>query len=179
MIRSASVAERNQQFEALAAEVGPLAFSVALRMLGNHALAEDAIQNAFLQAYRSLGCFRGESNLKTWFLRILVNCCHRQRRIWYRWLTGTPREPNVSVDEVPSEPTRGDPVLRERLEQAVLRLPHRQCTAFVLRYKHDLGIAEIAEIMDCAQGTVKATLHKAVRRLRRDLADVLEGGEKP
>lgn len=165
--------DRSQQLEALAAEVGPLALGIACRMLGDRASAEDALQDAFLQAYRGLAGFRGDSSLRTWFLKILVNCCTRHRRIWRRW---TAIQDQLSLgSESESEQIRsegGDPALRDRLRAAVMDLPHRQRAAFVMRYTQDLGIAEIAEIMDCAPGTVKATIHKAVIKLRRELDDV-------
>lgn len=69
---------------------------------------------------------------------------------------------------------QGDPGLREQLRRAVLLLPHRQRMAFVLRFGQELTIEEIAEVMGCAPGTVKATLHKAVEKLRRRLGEEFE-----
>ena len=89
-----------------------------------------------------------------------------------RWLAGSIQvAQEMRLEDVHTD-THGDPALRARLERAVLALPHRQRSAFVLRYVHGLGIAEIAGIMDCAEGTVKATVHKAVMRMRRELEDL-------
>lgn len=166
---STDATDRSQQLEALAAEVGPMALAIAHSMLGDRASAEDALQDAYLQAYRGLLGFRGEASQRTWFLKILINSCRRHRRIWRRW-TATQEQ----VSREPSDTNRGacpDPALRERISAAVTGLPHRQRTAFVLRYLQDLGIDEIAEVMGCATGTVKATIHKAVIKLRRELGD--------
>ena len=161
-----------RRIEELAEEVGPLALSIATRMLGDRTLAQDALQDALVQAYRGLPGFRGEASLRTWFLRILVNSCRRHRVLTRRWLAGRRRlGREIAVEETYTD-AHGDPALRARLEAAVLALPHRQRTAFVLRYVQGLGIAEIAGIMDCAEGTVKATVHKAVFRMRRELQDL-------
>ncbi|MBW2261301.1 MAG: RNA polymerase sigma factor [Deltaproteobacteria bacterium] len=165
-------AQSARRIEELADEVGPLALSIATRMLGDRTLAQDALQDAFVQAYRGLSGFRGDSSLRTWFLRILVNSCRRHRLLMRRWIAGTRRTELENPGADVHTDTHGDPALRARLERAVLALPHRQRTAFVLRYVHDLGIAEIAGIMGCAEGTVKATIHKAVRRMRRELQDL-------
>ncbi len=164
--------ESARRIEQLAEEVGPLALSIATRMLGDGALAQDALQDAFVQAYRGLPGFRGEASLRTWFLRILVNSCRRHRVLVRRWIAGRRRVGQELAAGDAHTDTHGDPALRGRLERAVLGLPHRQRTAFVLRYVHGLGIAEIARIMGCAEGTVKATVHKAVMRLRRELQDL-------
>ena len=139
---------------------------------GSASLAQDALQDAFVQAYRGLPGFRGDSSLRTWFLRILVNSCRRHRVLMRRWLAGRRRVEQENPGANVHTDTHGDPALRARLERAVLALPHRQRTAFVLRYVQGLGIAEIAGIMGCAQGTVKATVHKAVLRMRRELQDL-------
>jgi RNA polymerase sigma factor (sigma-70 family) len=162
------------EIERIAVEVGPAAMNVALAMLGDRALAEDALQDALVQAYRGLPGYRGEASRKTWFMRILVNSCRRHRVLLGRW-TSRRAEAHLALapEQAPAEGS--DPALRARLERAVVGLPHRQRTAFVLRYAQDLGIDEIAAIMGCAPGTVKATIHKAVTRLRRELADLMGG----
>ncbi len=170
---STTATDRGRQVEELASEVGPLAFGIAYRMLGDQASAEDALQDAYLQAYRGLRGFRGDASQRTWFLRIVVNCCKRRRRVWRRW-TAAAEQLAATPDNEPSPGggALGDPGLRQRLNRAVVSLPHRQRTAFVLRYTQELAINEIADIMGCAPGTVKATIHQAVAKLRRELRDL-------
>lgn len=168
-----SFVDRERQIEALASDVGPMAYGIALKMLGDRQNAEDALQDAYLQAYRGLTSFRGQASLKTWFLRILVNSCRRHRRIWRRW-TATISEASSEEQDQSQDQAETDPGLRKELRHAILQLPHRQRTALVLRYGQELTIDEIAEIMECAPGTVKATLHKAVAKLRQSLGEKLD-----
>jgi RNA polymerase sigma-70 factor (ECF subfamily) len=174
MSMSRDATDRKRKIEALAEEVGPLAYGVAVKMLGDGPLAEDALQEAYLQAFRHMSGFRGESSMRTWFLRILVNSCRRHRVLMRRWMRHSTEPRLAARSEATHTDAHGDPALRARLDRAIVNLPHRQRTAFVLRYTKDLSIEEIAEIMGCARGTVKATIHKAVTRLRGELAGLDE-----
>lgn len=164
--------DSQEQIEILARDVGPLAFKIALNMLGNRADAEDALSDAYLRAYRGWANYRGEASPKTWFIKIVVNSCRKHRRLWRRLVLG-----NSDLSESPDQvgtvyDTHGDPGLRGRLQSAIIHLPHRQKTAFILRYLHDFKIVEIAGVMNCAPGTVKATIHKAVVKLREELREI-------
>jgi len=168
-------AERERAFEELAQEVGPRALAVAQGLLGNRAAAEDAVQEAFERAYRALDRFRGEAALRTWFLRIVVNTAHRHGRRGARLrLEADPERLRDSGlhGRVSPEAAARDAQVRRRLEQAVDRLSRRQRTAFVLRYVQGMSTEEAAQWMGCAPGTVKATLHHAVRRLRSELGEL-------
>jgi len=165
-----SEAELAADFEELVCEVGPAALSIAHSILGSRQDAEDALQDAFTRAYRALPDHRGDASLRTWFLRILFNSCHKHRRTWRRW--SNRNEAAAREAETAREDVQGDPGLRRRLEQAVSLLPRRRRTAFVLRYMQGLKIGEIAEIMGCAEGTVKAALHAATKQLGDELGDL-------
>ncbi len=169
-------AERERAFEALARDVGARALSVARGLLGSRAAAEDAVQEAFERAYRSLDGYRGEAQLSTWFLRIVVNTAHRHgRRGRRRLLNSKDLEGcelrTASGAESPEARTEAAEI-RLRLATALWELPRRQRAAFVLRYVEGMSTDETAAVMECAAGTVKATLHKAVGKLRRALQDL-------
>jgi RNA polymerase sigma-70 factor (ECF subfamily) len=169
-------AEREQAFEALARDVGARALAVARGLLGNQAAAEDAVQEAFERAFRSLDGYRGEAQLSTWFLRIVVNTAYRHGRRSSRFLLSTKvvsssellRAPGAESPEARTEAAE----IRRRLATALQKLPRRQRAAFVLRYVEGMSTDETAAVMECAAGTVKATLHKAVSKLRRALEDL-------
>lgn len=146
-------------------------YSLCLRMTGNTAEAEDLCQEAFLQLFRKIATFRGESAFSTWLHRLAVNVVlmHLRKKGLQQ----------VSLDEVDSsqdEPIKRDfgdedrrllgSVDRIRLGRAIADLPPGYRTVFVLHdiegYEHN----EIAEIMKCSVGNSKSQLHKARMKLR-------------
>ncbi len=160
---------RETAFDDLARNVGPMALAIAQRMLGNEEQARDAVQDAFLNAYRALPGFRGEAQMRTWFIRIVINSCRRQRSLWTK-LNRLLSFGDPAVDTAPAPlPGLPDPGLSDRIRVEVSRLPHRQQTAFVLRYGEEMSLSEIAEVMDCPVQTVKSNLFKAVDKLRLHL----------
>jgi RNA polymerase sigma-70 factor, ECF subfamily len=155
-------------FEAIyRAHAGRL-YSVACRMLGNPADAEDLLQDIFLAAHRKLDSFRGDSALGTWLYRLATNLCLdylRSRAAKAGQLTGT-------LDDEPALADAGSRQLAERtiakmdLERALSQLPDGCRTAFVLHDVEGLEHREIAEMLGIAEGTSKSQVHKARLRLR-------------
>jgi len=143
-------------------------YSVACRMLGNPADAEDLLQEIFLAAHRKLDSFRGESALGTWLYRLATNLCldHlRSRATRSSQMTG-------ALDDQPVLADSGSRKLAERtvakmdLERAVAQLPEGCRTAFVLHDVEGLEHREVAEMLGIAEGTSKSQVHKARLRLR-------------
>ncbi len=147
-------------------------YRVARRMLGNHEDAADAAQEVFIRAYRALSRFDGRSQLYTWLYRITVNLCLDTRsRLSRMPLLG-------DEDGVRDRP--GGPIIEEEAEGretgrqvagAVAGLPPRQRAMVVLRLYQDLPYQEIARVMGCSEGTVKATMFSAMRKLRQTLVE--------
>jgi RNA polymerase sigma-70 factor (ECF subfamily) len=149
-------------------------FSVACRMLGNPADAEDLLQEIFLSAHRKLDGFRGESALGTWLYRLATNHC-------LDYLRSRAARTNQLTDALDDErgvfgPERGG--LAERsitkmdLERALAQLPDGCRAAFVLHDVQGLEHREVAEALGIAEGTSKSQVHKARLRLR----SLLSGG---
>ena len=134
---------------------------VAVRMLGDPAEAEDAVQTAFIRLYRGIGRFRGEAGIGTWLMRILINVCHDALRARKRRFELQPDEP---------APAAG-PDLRLQLEEAILSLPERMRACFVLYAVEGFPQKEIAEMLRIREGTVKAQVFQAKERLRAILTD--------
>ena len=151
-------------------------YSLCLRMTNNAAEAEDFTQDAFLQVFRKIGTFRGDSAFSTWLHRIAVNTvlmCLRKK---------TPRQ--VSLDEpyggadgatMPREYGTKDDRLagcvdRVALASAIKGLPHGYRTMFLLHEVQGYEHREIAEMLGCSVGNSKSQLHKAKLRLRESLA---------
>ncbi len=153
-------------------------YALCLRMVGNTAEAEDLTQEAFLQLFRKIGTFRGESAFSTWLHRLAVNVV--LMRLRKKTLAQTSLEEVTEPDEDVGGPRKdiGGPDLRlsgsvdrVNLERAVEQLPPGYRSVFVLHdvqgYEHN----EIATIMNCSIGNSKSQLHKARMRLRELLQE--------
>lgn len=143
-------------------------YSVACRMLGNPADAEDILQEVFLTAHRKLASFRGESSLGTWLYRLATNVCLD----YLRSRAGRNRHLNDELDDeqvLADARTRrlADPVMAKLdLERALAQLPDGCRAAFVLHDIEGLEHREVAEALGIAEGTSKSQVHKARLRLR-------------
>ena len=146
-------------------------YSLCLRMTTNTAEAEDLTQEAFLQLFRKIVTFRGESAFSTWLHRMAVNVVLMHLR--KKGLQVVPLEETTETEEDAPKKDFGaqDPALagsidRIRLQNAIASLPAGYRTIFVLHdvegYEHN----EIAEIVGCSIGNSKSQLHKARMKLR-------------
>jgi RNA polymerase sigma-70 factor (ECF subfamily) len=151
-------------FEALFTSHGARMRSLAFNMLGNVADAEDAVQEAFLRAYRARGEFRSGAALFTWVTRILINTCYDVGR---RRAT---RRGDTSMDaaDVPFElPVRAsDHPLRLTLERAIQQLSPIYREVFLLCEVEGFTHREVAAVLAIPEGTSKARLFEARRQLR-------------
>jgi len=133
-------------------------YRVALRMLGDASDAEDATQDAFVQAWRNLGGFRADAAFPTWMYRIVTNRCLNMLRARRR------TEPLPDDREAPA--SRPDRIAEARwqvqdLKLAILRLTPEQRAPLVLRELQGCSYEEIAEALDVSISAVKSRLHRA------------------
>jgi RNA polymerase sigma-70 factor (ECF subfamily) len=171
-----AAAELEASFEAFVASHRERARRIAWRLVGGDAgAAEDVAQDAFLRAYRSLGRFRQEAALSTWFYRILVRQAanHRRWRLLRERMGGWG---NPEAADPRAAPT-GDPALRQRIASAMDELTGRQRQVFVLVHLEGFTVRETAGLIGRPEGTVKSHLHRALARLRHELADLSETPE--
>lgn len=155
-------------FEVLVRRYQPLILRLTQRMTRNAEDAEDLAQDAFVQAYRSLAGFHGQSSFSTWLYRIAVNLCLNHLRADRR---EDPMEVNGNVPDAKGD-SLADLLAGERhraLAAAIEELPPQQRATLTLRVYQGLGHREIAEILDCAEGTAKANYFHAIRTLQRKL----------
>ena len=150
-------------------------FNLVLRMAGSAQEAEDLLQEVFLQAYRKLGSFRGESSLGTWLYRLAVNLSldHlRGRQVKMSRATDSldaegAEEPVAALPIVPTAISRID------LDRAIARLPEGCRAAFVLHDIEGLDHLEVAQVLGVTEGTSKSQVHKARMKLRVMLGSVV------
>jgi RNA polymerase sigma-70 factor, ECF subfamily len=150
-------------------------FSVACRMVGNTADAEDLLQEIFLTAHRKLEGFRGESSLGTWLYRLATNQCLdylRSRAARAGHLTDT-LDDDPTLADVGSRALAEQTVTKMDLERALTRLPEGCRAAFVLHDIEGLEHREVADVLGIAEGTSKSQVHKARLRLRAILRETV------
>jgi RNA polymerase sigma-70 factor (ECF subfamily) len=166
----------------LVSEHQRMVYQLSLNLLGDHNEALDLSQEVFLRVFRTIHNFRGQSALRTWIYRIVVNQARNRQRWWRR----RHRSQQVSLDEhirdhgdVPAKRTSGDPdtllnrkELAEQIRAALDDLPFDQRTAVVLREIDGLSYEEIGYSLGIAVGTVKSRLARAREALRARLRDV-------
>ena len=144
----------------------------AVHMVGNREDAEEALQDAFLRAYRSLGRYEEQERFGAWLFRILVNQCRTVAA------KGARRErafPDVSPEELDLAAASDGAAseLSDRLEAALAQLPPDQREAVVLRYTEDLTYEEMSEITGAGVSALKMRVQRAFRRLRALLTEAV------
>ncbi|MHB1992191.1 RNA polymerase sigma factor [Metallibacterium scheffleri] len=154
-------------FETLYRRHAPRVFGVLLRLAGyDRARAEDLTQDAFLQAWRALSGFHGDSAFGTWLYRIAVNgALASVRAAGHRITTSSADD---GVDDAAAD-AGFCPVERSELQRAVASLPPRARSVLVLHDIEGWTHAEIARALDLAPGSCKAHLHRARALLRAQL----------
>lgn len=155
-------------FEELYRQHSGRLFSLAVRMLGNPADAEDLLQEIFLSAHRKLESFRGEAALGTWLYRLAMN----QILDHVRSRAARSGQLTDGLDDATLLADAGGHRLADRaidridLERALAELPEGCRAAFVLHDVEGLEHREVSEVLGIAEGTSKSQVHKARLRLR-------------
>ena len=132
--------------------------------LHDEVMAEDAVQETFLKAFRSLGDFRGEANEKTYLTRIAINTCKDMLRSgWFRHI-----DRRITVDMLPSQEKIKDPAYRD-VAVVVMNLPRKLREVILLYYYRGLNTLEIAETLNISQPAVTGRLKRAREKLKGTL----------
>jgi len=135
--------------------------SIAYHIVGNRQDAEDAVQEAFLKAYRGIRGFSGQSSIGTWLCRIVINACYdvtRKRRLESQ----APADQPAPKEQLP---------LRVALADAMRRINPRHRMVFLLFEVEGLRHSEIASILEIPEGTSKSWLFEAKKELKRLLTE--------
>ena len=151
-------------FAVLVHQVSDRLYAIAFRILRDTGLAEDALQNALVTAWRQVPQLRDPDRFEAWIHRVLVTSCYVEARRSRRWSVHVRVLPDVdepSVDD--SARVLED---RDELDRAFRRLPIDQRSVFVLHHYVGLPLVEVAETLGIPAGTARSRLHYATRALR-------------
>jgi RNA polymerase sigma-70 factor (ECF subfamily) len=184
------VARDERAFNALVRAYERRIFALALRMMGDRAEAEDLAQEVFVQVFKAIASFRGESKLSTWIYRIAVNLSKNRSKylrvrhadeqdelatLEERGPLGESKRANVASVERPDEMMAGHEA-EHVVRRAILELEPSFRECLVLRDVEDLSYEEIGAITGLPEGTVKSRIHRARAQLKELVERAL--GEK-
>lgn len=174
------VARDERAFNELVRTYERRVFGLVIRMLPSRAEAEDLTQEVFVQVFKAIGTFRGDSKLSTWIYRIAVNLCKNRAKylrvrhsseqdeldeVAERIPLASSRNANVAQIERPDEAMAGRQV-EEIVRQAILEVDENFRECLILCDVEELSYEEIAEITDLPTGTVKSRIFRARAQLR-------------
>jgi RNA polymerase sigma-70 factor, ECF subfamily len=163
-------------FQELVEKYQQKVYYMALDMTGNHHDAEDLSQEVFIKVYTSIKDFRGDSKLSSWMYRIAMNTCidktRRKRLKLVEFDDKVAEKPEIKDDPLKAMESQA---MQRQIDQALQKLPPRQRMIFVMRHYNELLLKEIAEILQISEGTVKAQLFRAIRKLQKELAFLKRG----
>mgnify|MGYP002621433584 FL=1 len=155
----------------------PTLVRFAVALAGDRGLGEDIVQEVLIRAYGRWGRIATLDQPEAYLRRMVTNEYLSWRR---RWARVTPHADVPATTESGAEPDHAETHAdRSLLATELARLPRRQRAVLVLRYYEHLTDAEIADVLDCPQGTVRSLASRALRTLRVDARDRLLTGERP
>ena len=155
----------HEAFEVLATSAGDRLYAVARLILREPDLAEDAVQEALVRAWKQLPSLRDPDKFDAWLHRLVVNACADQGRQMRRWSQRV--RPLVLETSVGDE--TGAVADREQLERGFRRLKPEQRAVLVLHYYSGYSAAEIAHLLDIPEGTARSRLHYSTEAMRAAL----------
>lgn len=141
------------------------------KMVIDHDEADDLVQETFIKAWKGLTNFREEAALFTWLYRIATNLClshlSKKRKRFFLPIHNITAELTASL--VAATPLESAEQINFKLQQAILRLPHKQRLVFNLRYYEELPYEQMSEILGTSVGALKASYHIASKKVEEYL----------
>ncbi|MEX2117854.1 MAG: RNA polymerase sigma factor [Bacteroidota bacterium] len=166
-------------FEQLVYRYDKQVLSMAASYVNSSEDAKDIYQEVFLRVFRSLKKFELRSEFSTWLYRITTNVCltHRSRRKRHTHASihkgeGDDEAHGVAGDSESDQRAIGSEI-SERVREAIKTLSPQQRMVFTLRHYEEYKLREIAQMMNCSEGTIKKYLFTATRRMREQLKDMV------
>lgn len=170
-LKLVSQSDRRAVFDAEAMPHVDDVFRTALRMTGDRTRAEDAVQETYLQAWKSFDRFESGTNCRAWLFKILFHCVHHQRRKWFRFGTLKDNEEFLEANLTAPEPVADD-LRDEQILAALERIPPDYKAVVLLVDVEEFAYKEASEILGVPIGTVMSRLSRGRRLLREYLVNV-------
>ena len=158
------VLDKEMELERLMAHYGSALLRMCYVYLKDVSLAEDAVQDSFLKAYKRLHTLKEEGNEQAWLMRIAINTCKDYLRT--SWLRRVDRR--VDIDTLPEAATDQD-MPDATVINAVMKLPNKYKDVVMLRYYQGMKIADVASTLGITADAAKARLRRANDKLRQQL----------
>lgn len=157
-------------------------YRVAFAVLNNDDDAQDALQNAYLNAYQHIGSYKGDAQLSTWLTRITLNACYQLQRRQKNHLAWEAMEQAPAATVIPFPNSAKDPLvntshnqIKRLLETSIRQLPQQHRMVLMLRDIEQLSTAETAAILGLSEANVKTQLHRARQQLKEEMAKHING----
>ena len=174
------VARDESAFNELVVTYQRRVFALVFRMLGRRDEAEDLAQEVFVQVFKAIDQFRGDSKLSTWIYRIAVNLCKNRTKYLSRRHANDQDDVDAMADRLPFSAAKGVSVggisrpdelvegmqLEVVVKRAIAQIEPEFREVLILRDVEDMSYEEIAEVTGLADGTVKSRIHRARAQLR-------------
>lgn len=152
------------EIDSLIADYGNAIFRMCFLYLKDIHLAEDAVQDTFIKVYKGYPQFKGDSDIKTWIMRIAINVCKNYRRSSW-WKIGNAAKALNEVAITPFLTSAED----DTLVLEIMKLPAKYKEAILLFYYQDLPIREIARVLEISESTVAVRLKRGREQLKSKL----------
>lgn len=162
---------RRPEFESAALPHLDDLFRTAVAMTGNRTEAEDLVQEAYLEAWKSFHRFETGTNCRAWMFKILIHRVHHYRRRWYQWGSRTQSD-ELLVEGLRHEDPIPEEVTDEDMLLALSRLPEMFREIVLLADVQEFAYKEIAVMLEIPVGTVMSRLSRGRGHLRRELAAI-------
>lgn len=136
------------------------------RMVLSHDDADDVLQNTFIKVYKNLPNFKGDSHVYTWLYRIATNesLTFLKKRAKRLQISDEALQQTM-VRNLEADPYFDGDKAKLKLQKAIATLPEKQKQVFLLRYYDEMPYAEMAEMLEISEGSLKASYHHAVKKI--------------
>ena len=154
-----------------------MVFSIARNFLRNTSHAEDIAQEVFMELFRNIQTIESGAHLVSWLRQVTGRkCIDQSRRVWFRRLVSFGDSAGGGYEDQKFADPR-DPMLAERVDAAMGKLPEKTRLMMIMRYQEEMEPGEIADMLHVPIGTVKSTIHRGLEQMRRRLAGVIQKGK--